>query len=224
MRPIGGIFGRSPFGPTHEHILKVLQCVERLPALVEAAASGDRDAADREASQIRRFEVEADEVKKAIRSQFTTSILAASSRGELMSLVKAQDDVADECDRFAFELTVRGTRFPDFLAGDVRELVARIASTRAPLAEVSRILDESGGRPSSDAAARVDSLLDEARRAIDEVDPLYDRLLRALFAREVDIRPLDVVFIMRLAEHADRVAKKVENVLDVLSRIVAEKK
>jgi hypothetical protein len=224
MRPIGGIFGRSPFGPTHEHVLKVLQCIELLPSLIDAALAGDREAAARAAGDIRRLEVEADEVKKAIRSQFTTSILAAVSRGELMSLVKAQDDVADECDRFAFELSVRATRFPDFLAEDVRALVSRIVSTRGPLVEVSRILDESGGRPSSDAAARVDALLEDARRSVDDAEPIYDRLLRALFAREADLPPLDVVFIMRLAEHADRIVKKIENVLDVLSRITTEKK
>lgn len=223
MRPIGGLWGRSPFGPSHEHMLKVLECVESFEPLVDAALRSDRDAVNAAAGRIRGLEIEADDIKKAIRGQFTMSILASVSRSELMALTKAQDDVADECERIAFELSVRPTRFPDFLADNVRAFASETAAAARPLADVSRTLDESGGHLSSDDARRVDALLEKARGNIDRAETLYDGMLRSLFAREREMDALDVIFVMRFAEHTDRLAKKVENVLDVLTRLVTER-
>jgi len=222
MRKIGGVFGRSPFGPAHEHLLKVIECLEVLGPLVDAAARGEMQATAAAADDIRRLETEADEIKRAIRMQMTTSIFASVSRSEVMALTKAQDDVADECYKVAFELSVRKTEFPDFLTEDAGMLVEKITVSAKPLAEVSRRLDQSQGRLSGKDSEALRELLEKARASVEAVEPVYDKLLRDLFKREDALRPLDVIFIMRFAEYADRVAKKVENVIDVLTRLVTE--
>jgi len=224
MRKIGGILGRSPFGPTHEHLLKVIDCVNALAPLVDAAVKGDSDSTARIAHDVHRWEEEADEIKSAIRSQYTMSFFASVSRSELMSLVKAQDDVADECDRLTFELSVRRTRFPEHIVAPFVDLIARLVSMAAPLSQASRTLDEAGGSVTANVVSTVTPLLDELRKAISEVDPLYEGLLRQLFAREAESNSLDVMYVMHLAGHADKIAKKTENVVDVLARLVEEKK
>lgn len=224
MRKIGGILGRNPFGPAHEHLLKVLDCIGALPRVVGAAISGDRAAVSEAAKEMHRLEFEADNLKNAIRMQFTTSIFASVNRSELLALVKAQDDVADECDRLAHELDLRPTRFPSFLEADVTALVDKIASVAKPLSELSRLLDQSGGRINKDLEGRLNALLDDVQRIVTDVEPIDERLMRLLFEREGEMAPLDVVFVVRFAEHAGKVAKKLENAADVLSRLVMETK
>jgi uncharacterized protein len=224
MRKIGGILGRSPFGPTHEHLLKVIDCVNALAPLVDAAVKGDKDSTERVAHDVHRLEEEADEIKSAIRIQYTTSFFASVSRSELMALVKAQDDVADECDRLAFELSVRRTRFPEHIISPFVDLISRLVSMARPLSESSRILDEASGGITADVVSKVSPLLDELRKAISEIDPLFEALLRQLFARETESNPLDVMYVMHLAGHGDKIAKKTENVTDVLTRLVEETK
>ena len=222
MRKIGGILGRNPFGPAHEHLLKVTDCLAVVPRIVEAALQFDRPGVAQAAADMHRLETEADGLKNAIRMQFTTSILASVSRSELMALVKAQDDVADECDRLSHELDLRPTRFPAFLASDITGLAAKLASAARPLGDLSRLLDESGGRITPDTATKVNALLDEVQQIVSEVEPLDDGVLRRLFEREAEVAPLDVLFVMRFSEHTGKVAKKIENVADVLARLVAE--
>lgn len=219
MRKIGGILGRSPFGPTHEHLLKVLDCVNALGPIVAAAAQGDQDAVGRIQKDIHRLEEEADEIKSAIRLQYTTSFFASVSRSELLALVKAQDDVADECDRLAFSFSVRRTVFPAHIVPAAIDLASRVVAMGALLAEVSRTLDQSGA-VSEDVAGRVKPLLDDVHSRVAEIDPLYEGLLRGLFERETESTPLDVIFVMQFAERVDRVAKKIENTADVLERLV----
>ncbi len=224
MRRIGGVLGRSAFGPTHEHLLKVIGCLDLLPALADAAVKGDREGVDRAAREIHRLELEADAIKSAIRMQFTTSFLASVSRSELLALVKAQDDVADDCDRLAFELSVRPTRFPPHLADEITNLISKISGAGRPLGEVSRILDACGGRVCSADVAKVSPLLEDVMRLVGDAEPLYEGLLRRLFEREGESAPLDVFFVMRFAERAERAAGKIENVHDVLTRLVLERK
>lgn len=224
MRRIGGIFGTSPFGPMHEHILKVLDCLAALSPLVAAAADGDSEGVKRAAADIRRLEEEADAIKKAIRLRFTTSVLSAVTRSEVWALVKAQDDIADQCDGLAFDLAVRRTRFPDFLTDDARAFVGTLSAAIDPLSEISRILDESGARITAREREAIGPLIDKVERVAAGSLDVEKRFLSRLFEREKEAAVLDVVFLTRFAEGAQKVAGKIENVADILTRIIAEEK
>ena len=43
MTSILDLFRKSPFGPLHEHMLKVKECISLLRPLFAAAVEGDRD-------------------------------------------------------------------------------------------------------------------------------------------------------------------------------------
>ena len=222
MRRIGGILGRSPFGPTHEHLLKVIDALGLVVTLIDAAVKGDLAGVRAAASDISKLESEADAVKKAIRVQFTTSLLAAVSRSEVLALVKAQDDVIDECERLAYELSLRATRFPAFLADGAKAIAAGIAEARGPLSEVSRMLDASGGQVSGENTKKITALIDDIETLATKVGALEDSFLKRLFEREGEVEPLDAVFMLRFAERSEKVAGKIENVADVVSRLVME--
>jgi predicted phosphate transport protein (TIGR00153 family) len=222
MRRIGGILGRNAFGPIHEHMLKVIACLDLLNPLAAAATAGDHAAVKRIASDIKRLEEEADAVKKAIRAQFTTSVLASVARSEVMALVKAQDDVADQCQRLSYELSLRSTVIPAFVANDAKALASAVSAPSRPLGAASRILDEAGGRIEGGGARKVTALLEEIESLVAAVEPLESAFLGHLFEREGEQGALDVVFMLRYAEASGKVSGKIENVADVLARLVTE--
>lgn len=222
MRRIGGLFGRSPFGPIHEHILKVTACLEKVKPLVAAAVEGDQKSVERIGSEITKIEKEADELKTGIREQLTTSVFASASRSEILSLVKIQDDLADRCERLGYELRIRRTTFPSFIADAAKTLAEKLSSASAPLADILRVLDESGASLHGSAEETVEKRLEETRGIVVECEEIRDRLLRDLFAREDEVEPIDVYFMMRFAEHFDRMGGEIENVADIVTRLVAE--
>ncbi|MCD6405358.1 MAG: DUF47 family protein [Planctomycetes bacterium] len=222
MRRIGGLFGRSPFGPMHEHLLKVLDCLGMVGPLVEAACRGDAVALRKTASDLARIERQADRLKKAIRTQLTTSVFASVSRSEIMALVKAQDDVADQCERIAYELSIRRTDFPAFLAKNANALAAVLVQAAGPLGRASRILDKSGGHLGKGQAQEVGTFIEEIRTTLVEAESVRDRFLKKLFRHESEVEVLDAVFLMKFADRCDKAAGKVENVADILTRLITE--
>lgn len=224
MRKIGGILGRSPFGPMHEHFLKVAECLGLVGGLAEAACRGDAAAVKATAGKLSRTESEADALKKAIRIHLTTSVFASVSRSEILALVKAQDDVADQCERLGYELSIRRTKFPAFLAKHVNDLAAKLASAGEPLSAISRMLDQTAGHLGKDEGRQVASLLEKTRKIVTRTEALRDRFLRRLFAREDEVEVLDAVFLMHFADRCDKAAGKIENVADVITRLIAEAK
>ena len=222
MRRIGGILGRNAFGPIHEHMLKVIGCLELLNSLVAAAIAGDHATVRKIASDIKVLEEEADAVKKAIRAQFTTSVLASVARSEVMALVKAQDDVADECQRLSYELSLRPMVIPAFVANDAKALASAVSAPSRPLGSASRILDEAGGRVERGGAKKVTAFLEEIESLVAAVEPLESAFLGHLFEREGDQGALDVVFMLRFAEGLGKVSGKIENVADVLLRLATQ--
>ena len=69
MKPLGGPFGRSAFGPLHEHITRVVDCVEVLPELVGHFVEGDHGVCIESAGRISELESKADLIKNEITAQ-----------------------------------------------------------------------------------------------------------------------------------------------------------
>ncbi len=222
MRKIGGLLGRSPFGPVHEHMLKVVSCLELVVPLVNAACDGDQSAVRDKAAGIKHLELEADSIKSAIRAQFSTSLLAAVARSEVLALVKAQDDVADQCERLSYELSLRNTRFAPFICGDARSLAGALATAAPLLSSIARMLDESGGRLDSEASKELSSLLSKLESSAAAAEPLADAVLHDLFSHESEVPVIDIIFLLRFAESAQKVSGKIQNVADVLARLISE--
>ena len=96
MRRIGGLLGRSPFGPLYEQMVKVTGAVEELPRLAGSLARGDGDAASEAVERIRRIEREADDVKSAIRDHLSNSMFTSVDRAETLHLVSCIDSIAHD--------------------------------------------------------------------------------------------------------------------------------
>ena len=91
MNIISKLFGKSPFEPLYQHMLKVKECVDLVKPLMESFIDGNQDKVEKYAKQIFKAEHKADLVKKEIRSRLPKSIFLPVSRGDLLRFLKEQD-------------------------------------------------------------------------------------------------------------------------------------
>jgi len=67
MKKIGGLFGRPAYGPIYEHMLKVMDCLKALDAIIQSFIDGDYEKIERLMEETCKLEHDADIIKKGIR-------------------------------------------------------------------------------------------------------------------------------------------------------------
>lgn len=224
MRKIGGLLGRSPFGPIHEQMAKVCDCTRMLPELVAAFAAGDGDRAHRAIVAIDKLEGEADDVKAEIRSHLSGSFFGSTERADMLLLVNRIDSIADECQEVAKLIDLRRTQVAEVLVADLEALTAKVVETACTLERATgmlkQILESSFARRE---VTKVVELIERVNRAEFEADVLERETLKKLFVIERDLDPTSVIFLMRIVQTVGRVADQAENVSDGI-RVMVEKR
>lgn len=223
MRQIGGIMGRSPFGPLHEHMLKARECAELLEPLMEAFLAEKYEEVDSISERIFRLESEADAIKTEIRSMLSTSIFSAVEHTEVLNLLKTQDDVADDSEDAARLLSVRRTSVTDALGKALAQLVAKVWETVRLLAEITELVQELDDTGKREAIDRVHAVGEELRTAREQSSDLAHAALRRVFADEETIGPVSVVLLMQLTRTLSAVSHSAENASDAVVRMVSGK-
>ena len=221
MRRIGGLLGRSPFGPLYEQMTKVMCAVEELPKLMEALARGDDEGVARSAERIRRTEREADDVKCEIRDRLSNSLFASVDRAETLLLVSGIDSIADDALGVAKIVAVRRATPAGELGEDLVALAARAREAAQGLLEVLDLLRDlmEGSAARAEAGKVLDRIaeLSELDAAIEDAEL---EVLRGLFAREGELGPVDVMILMSVIRQVADTARRSENVADGIRRIV----
>lgn len=217
MKQIGGLFGRSPFGPLHEHMAKVQECVEKLPMAIEQFLARSWEPLKLTAAVIGRIEHEADIIKQGIRGNLSNSIFSSGERSEILLMLKSQDSVADRCEDVAYLFTMRRTPFPEFLKSDFIQMIAKIKDTVDRLTDVTRELhrayDEMGSRS---AAQSVVKSVEQIHVLEHDADVLEDGLREKLFDRESEVDPVTIMILLDIFRRSGNIADAAENVGDAI--------
>lgn len=100
----------APFELLSKHLEKVMQCVDLVKPLLDAASNQDREEVKRIAEDVFRIEHEADEIKLKIRDHLPNSTLLPVSRGDLLSYLNSQDSLADKVEDLV--LSISQLQFP----------------------------------------------------------------------------------------------------------------
>ena len=223
MRTIGGLFGRSAFGPLHEQVLKVLDCTKAVWRLVDAHAAGDWDRVAAVAAELYRLESEADDIKEEIRRSLSDSLFSSVERGEVLFLVKHVDRVADLSEEAAKFLELRRTEVPAELTEGYRALGRKVCECAEVLSQVTgelvKMESDPAGRRRKD---EVDLLLRRVHGLEHETDVMQHELLKRLFTLEDRLEPMSVVMLLRIIERLAFIADQAENDADVIARMVAK--
>lgn len=225
MKTIGGLFGRSPYGPVHEMMLKVRQCVEEAPGLLAAFAAGDWRALSAAAKRIDALEGQADDIKREIRAHLSTSLFSSVERSEILGLVHSLDEIADAAQDAGKLLVMRRTALPPELAAGVKDLGAREVQAAARLAGVTGRL---AGAETAAGGGGVDvrellAELEAVARLEFECDEIQQELLKKLLAQESRLGALDIFFLMNIIRELGKIADETENSADGLAQVLGSR-
>jgi predicted phosphate transport protein (TIGR00153 family) len=215
MSIISKLFGKSPFEPLYQHMVKVKECVDLVRPLMDAVLQGETKKVKEIAKKIFKAEHYADMVKKDIRSHLPKSIFLPVARGDLLRFLKEQDNIADSAEDLAVLLTLRKTTVPEEMKEDLKDFVNKVLDTYEMAMIVSseiKILAETsfGGAE----AHKVTELIEQVKVKEWEADKAQMNTAKKLFSIEEKLDPVSVVMWMKILKELGTLANHAENAGD----------
>ncbi len=215
MSIISKLFGKSPFEPLHQHMLKVKACVGLVRPLMDAFLKGEQEKVKDVAKKIFKAEHDADIVKKEIRSRLPKSILLPVARGDILRFLKEQDNIADSAEDLAALLILRKTTVPEELKEKLKKFVDKVLETYEVAMSVSseiKLLAETsfGG----EEAHKVMELIEQLKVKEWEADKAQMNVARKMFSIEKKLDPVSVMMWMHIFRELGTLANHAENAGD----------
>ncbi|NIM89873.1 MAG: TIGR00153 family protein [Candidatus Aminicenantes bacterium] len=215
MSIISKLFGKSPFEPLYQHMLKVKECVDLVEPLMEAFLEGKQDKVKSIAKKIFKAEHDADLVKKEIRGHLPKSIFLPVSRGDILRFLKEQDNIADSAEDLAALLILRKMPVPEELKADLKDFVKKVLETYEMTMTISseiKILAETsfGGAE----AHKVMDMIEQLKEEEFEADKAQMRAAKKMFSLEKKLDPVSVMMWTHIFQELGTLANHAENAGD----------
>ena len=215
MSIISKLFGKSPFEPLYQHMLKVKECVDLVKPLMDALLAGEEEKMHEVAKMIFKAEHEADLVKKEIRSSLPKSIFLPVARGDILRFLKEQDHIADSAEDLAALLKLRKTKVPEEIKDELKDFVDKVLKTYEKAMQVSseiKILAETsfGGVE----AHKVMDLIEALKEKEWEADKAQMKVAKKMFSIEKKLDPVSVMMWMHIFKELGNLANHAENAGD----------
>ena len=215
MSIISKLFGKSPFDPLHQHMLKVKECVDLVKPLMGSFIKGEGDKVKVYAKKIFRAEHEADLVKKEIRNHLPKSIFLPVARDDILSFLKEQDNIADSAEDLAALLILRKMAVPEELREELKDFVDKVLKTYEAAMSVSseiKILAETsfGGVE----AHKVMDLIEQVKLDEWEADKAQMKIAKKMFSIEKKLDPVSVMMWLYIFRELGNLANHAENAGD----------
>lgn len=221
MNSFLGVFAKSPIKPMIEHMDEVHRCAEALKAFFKAVYAKDWESAETARGNIVLHEQKADELKRKIRLNLPSGLFMPVERTDLLELVSQQDRIANKAKDISGLMTGRELTIPEPLIRDFDAYLNRCIDAAAKVRETIAGFDdllETGfkGRERD----LVDDFIAELDAIEADTDKLQIQLRKDLRKVELDMNPLDAMFLYRildwvgdLADLSERVGARFELML-----------
>ena len=215
MSIISKLFGKSPFEPLYQHMLKVKECVDLVRPLMDALLKKDEKKMKEIAERVFKAEHEADLVKKDIRNHLPKSLFLPVARGDLLRFLKEQDNIADSAEDLAVLLILRKTIVPEELKDEIKDFVDKVIDTyemaMAVSSEIKILAETSFGGVE---AHKVMELIEQLKVREWEADKAQMEAAKKMFAIEKKLDPVDVMMWMNIFKELGTLANHAENAGD----------
>ncbi len=211
------IFGKSPFEPLYQHMLKVNECVNLVKPLMEALLADDQDRVEVIAKKIFKAEHDADIVKKEIRNNLPKGIFLPVNRGDMLNYLREQDKIADSAEDVAVLVTLRKMNVPEELRENLKILVEKVLITCETAMKISseiKLLAETSF--SGAEAEKVMDSIEELKLDEFEADKAQMKLAQKMFSIEAKLDPVSIMMWMHIFKELGALANHAENLGDNL--------
>ncbi|MFB0564465.1 MAG: TIGR00153 family protein [Candidatus Aminicenantaceae bacterium] len=223
MSIISKLFGKSPFEPLYQHMLKVKECVDLVKPLMDALLEGKSEKLEDIAKKIFKAEHEADLVKKEIRNRLPKSIFLPVARGDILRFLKEQDSIADSAEDLAVLLTLRKMTVPEEMKEDLNDLVDKVVITyQAAMtvsSEIKTLAETSFGGVE---AHKVMDLIEQLKMDEWEADKAQMKAAKKMFSLEDKLDPVSVMMWTHILRELGTLANHAENAGDQMRMMLHE--
>ena len=185
----------------------VEECVHQLGPFFKAAIKGDQDKVKQLYKQISKLENRADTLKRNLRLHMPKGLFMPVARRDLLELLLAQDQAANQAKDISGLVTGRKMEFPEKLARLLPDFVARCEDACRQANKVINELDELVETGFAGKEVKlVESIINELDSIEKDTDKMQIKIRAALLKIEKDLPPVDVMFYYRVIEGIGKVA------------------
>ncbi|MEC8063390.1 MAG: TIGR00153 family protein [Pseudomonadota bacterium] len=210
------VFARSPVDIVSSHMNVSCSCVSLLPDFFHHAFAGDWSAALLVKQNINDLESQADAKKKQVYLDLHSNLMLPVSRQDVLSLVEAQDSIANQTQDIAGIVYGRRMTFPEEMRQSIDALVC---SSIIVCQQAAQVVDELELALQNSFAKQSRKLIEKKVEQLDAYEHDNDmkqiELREMLWRAEASMRAVDVVFLYdifhrlgNLADNAHRVGSK----------------
>ena len=220
---IADMFGKSPVKPIQQHMEKVLEAAELLPAFIAAAQEDSWSEAGALQKEIVALEREADKLKHGLRTMLPKRLFMPISRGDVLQLVTTQDRIANLSKDIAGLMTGRKMTFPKKLYPLLTKYVEEVLEvSRHALTAISQLDEVFEVGFSRRELKSIDEMIATINKLEKRTDKQQVKLRAALFKMEDKLPPVDVMFyykiielIGEIADYAERTGNRLQILITV---------
>ena len=210
---ISEVISNSPLALLERHAGVCVDCVERLPLYFQEVQSGRWARAEEVREEICRFEGLADELKQDVRSNLPRGLWMSVSRADLLELVRVQDKMANGVKEVSGISLGRQLAFPSPLTEDLNEFVDVVVAVSRSVVKIIGATREQSR--SAFGTRQTNAILDFVSQ-VEAGERRSDDMQAALRARvrehEVDLPPVDAMFLYQLLAAIGEIADNAEKV------------
>jgi uncharacterized protein len=222
--PFSSLFTASPFEGLQEHAEKVKECGWAFQQAIECRAADKCQRFEEYRQEVIKLESEADAIKRRIRGHLPMGTRLPVSRFQVFMYLKEQDKVLDSVEDALDWLSYRPTS--DIGRKEIKEtLFLLVDAVLEPIEELSRLVAEAKAYFDSYSEKQrelVKAIIRNLRTREHEADRVEDELKHKVFSIEID--PVSIFHLVKLAEIIGSVADHAENAGDVMRAMIARKK
>lgn len=220
--PIFRVFGRSPISPLQKHMGIVLECARTLLGFIAAVLDRNWEQAVAQQEVIINFEHQADDLKNDLRSHLPKSLFMPFSRGDLLGMLKLQDNIANISKDIAGMIVGRKMHIPEAIAMRYVDLLKRsidaVDKTFSAVNELDELL-ETGFRGAE--VEIIEGMIKEIHAIEHDTDEIQIDVRQKLFAIEKQLEPVDVIFLYKVVQWTGELADNAEQVGNLLQSFLA---
>lgn len=222
LSSVFGMFAKSPIRPIQEHMSKANACAQELLAFIEAAISENWEKAGEIQSKITKLERDADILKKELRLSLPTGIFMPVPRGDILALLKSQDEVANKAEDIAGLMLGRKMSIPKELQAQfihyVKRALESVAQADKAISELSELL-ETGF--SGTEIALIEELIVQLEAIESDTDRCQVTIRQHLFEIEKQLSPIDAMFLYKIIDWIGDLADEAQHVGNRLELFLA---
>lgn len=216
------LFGQSPFDPLQKHIAIAHECALELLPFFKAVYAQDWTLAATIQQKISQLENDADDIQNEIQLQLPKSLFLPVPRSDLISLLIAQDKIANRAEDIAGLMLGREMTIPEPLKEPVLTYLktSLAASNQAVTAinELDELVETAFSGREVQLVKKIITKLDDIEH---QTDQIQIDIRAALFKIETQLPPIEVIFLYKIIEGIGDLADRAQKVGSQLQLLLA---